>query len=338
MIYEEHLPQGKIVHLVIYHQTDSCQLSAFTEHAFDSIKFIESDQEQIEGPCALISGDCLKEYGLPPFFGESKQLTCFIDYALNDQEGKQEFIHFSESDPNAEYGDIAFNGFGPLDHQHADGLAPTGLYYIPAGRSIRLDQLKSLPIERLELHPRMPRHQKPRPALFLDRDGVINEDTEYLIDPKDLRLKEGIIELIQLANRVQWPVICLTNQSGVARAKFSLDQVEQLHRAIDLQLSLYQAKINHFEISPFHYAKGVGQYKKHSVLRKPYPGMLLKACRHFDLDLEKSVMVGDKESDLLHFSPANTFLLAGAYPLSGTRGTVINNFREVLSFIRNSHK
>lgn len=322
------------MHLVIYHVTDSRQLSSFIDRSFQSIKFIESEPAIIHGPCAIISEQCLKTHRLPTELEDSQHLTCYVDYALNDQHCHSPFVHFTELNPQAEYGEVAINGLGPLDLSHFDGLTPTGLFIIPEGISIHLEQLNCLPIERLKLHPQMPHRETARPALFLDRDGVINEDTEYLIDPKDLRIKDGIVEVIQLANQLKWPVICLTNQSGVARGKFSLTQVESLHQEMKNQLAHQGARIDHFEISPFHYAKGVGEFKKRSVLRKPYPGMLLKACRFFDVELERSVMIGDKESDLLHFSPATTFLLQGAYAL-GAKGRQINNFQEVLNFIRN---
>ena len=323
---------------IVKSQTDNqcskLSMHLSTSHPMHSIKIIEPD-ETMTGP-AWVLCDYTRSIGQfkLPEQPDANGPTCFVDYELNSPVGKKKFITLKEQNAESEYSAISVGKLGTLSADHHDGLAPIGLYFIAGGLKLSMQQLLQSESWSIILSPNYPEHQQLTPALFLDRDGVINEDTEYLIDPKDLRLRPGIEELIAYCNQKKWPVICLTNQSGVARGKFSEEQVHSLHLEIDHRLRELGAKIDLYQLSPFHFRKGIGDYRKYSVLRKPYPGMLLLACRQFAINLDHSWMIGDKDSDILHFSPVKTFLLPGAYPLSNQLGQVINNFREVLNFIR----
>lgn len=134
-------------------------------------------------------------------------------------------------------------------------------------------------------------------AVFLDRDGVINDEIEYLHDPKDLRLISGSASAIRLLNERKIPVIVVTNQAGVARGYYPESQIATLHHALEGMLESEGAHIDRFYYCP-HHPEGQGTYSLDCDCRKPKPGLLLRAAREMNIDLRRSVMVGDKASDL----------------------------------------
>lgn len=133
---------------------------------------------------------------------------------------------------------------------------------------------------------------------FLDRDGTINVDTDYVHKPDEWRFCEGAPEAIRRLNELGFKVVVVTNQSGIIRRKFTLAQVVELHQWVDKQLALYGAHIDAWYIAPWH-------PKLHGMLdhrllhdRKPGTGMFEKALRRFKADPTLSHMAGDKISDL----------------------------------------
>ncbi|MBB6486715.1 HAD-IIIA family hydrolase [Rhizobium lusitanum] len=145
----------------------------------------------------------------------------------------------------------------------------------------------------------IPKLQK-RPALFLDRDGVINEDRGYTFRVGDLKLIDGAIELIRLANDFGAFVIVVTNQAGVARGFYELSDVERFHREIENVLIRNGAFIDAFYVCPFHSEAIVPEYcHPDHPNRKPNPGMLIQALTDWPIDAAKSIMIGDKESDII---------------------------------------
>ena len=138
-----------------------------------------------------------------------------------------------------------------------------------------------------------------RPAVFLDRDGVLIVEAEYLADPSQVRLIPGAAAAVRRLNDAGRPVVVVTNQSGVARGFFPESRVGEVHRHIAaLLLAEAGAVVDHFEYSPYHPTAGVGEYLRDSDCRKPNPGMLLRSAAALDLDLANSWMVGDRRSDL----------------------------------------
>ena len=138
--------------------------------------------------------------------------------------------------------------------------------------------------------------EKRVPALFLDRDGVIIEDTGY-VHGTELKFIERIFPLIERANKHGDPVIVVTNQSGVARGYFTETDVADTHSFIRKYLDAIGLRIDGFYCCPFH-PEGIGEYSgKRSFCRKPEPGMILRACEDFSIDLSRSLMVGDMERD-----------------------------------------
>ncbi len=180
--------------------------------------------------------------------------------------------------------------------------------------------------------------QSPRtPALFLDRDGVINEDTSYLHKPSAVILKEKIVTLIKLANQRSWPVFVLTNQSGVARGKFTEEDVIFINNYIKDILSAEGASISEFIYSPFYFEKAtIDKYKKRSLLRKPNAGMLLNIVKNYNIDLFRSFMVGDKVSDDLDIQGVTTLLIKGRYDLSSfeNKSNIFSSLSDIAKFLK----
>jgi D-glycero-D-manno-heptose 1,7-bisphosphate phosphatase len=137
-----------------------------------------------------------------------------------------------------------------------------------------------------------------RPALFLDRDGTINVDTGYPDNPAAMVLRDGIAPVIETANQRGVPVVVVTNQSGIARGYFGWDAFARVNgRVLDL-LSEKNAFVDMVLACAYHEAgRGALAIADHPM-RKPNPGMLLEAGRQLGLDLERSLIVGDKPADM----------------------------------------
>jgi len=137
-----------------------------------------------------------------------------------------------------------------------------------------------------------------RPAIFLDRDGVVIEGVHYLASPSQVRLIPGAAEAIASLNRAGWPVVIVTNQSGVARGLFDSEAVHAVHRHISNLLVEHHARIEEYYFCPHLETAEVPEYRLDCECRKPKPGMLHQAAAELSLDLAKSWMIGDRESDL----------------------------------------
>ncbi len=137
-----------------------------------------------------------------------------------------------------------------------------------------------------------------RPALFLDRDGVIVEETNYLGDPKDVAMIPAAAATIAAFNRAGVPVVVVTNQSGVARGYFSWADFEAVQAEIAGQLAGHGAHVDAVFACAFH-EKGEGRLAvADHPWRKPAPGMLLEAQARLGVELARSFIVGDKAGDL----------------------------------------
>jgi D-glycero-D-manno-heptose 1,7-bisphosphate phosphatase len=135
-------------------------------------------------------------------------------------------------------------------------------------------------------------------AIFLDRDGTLNEEVDYLSHPEDLRLIPGAARAIARLNRKQIPVIVVTNQSGIGRGVFGWDDYRAVMARLDQLLAQEQAQVDAVYEAP-HHAQGQGEYAvADHPDRKPNPGMLLRAAEDLGLDLSRSWLVGDKAIDL----------------------------------------
>lgn len=139
----------------------------------------------------------------------------------------------------------------------------------------------------------------PRPAAFLDRDGVLNLDVGYPHLEAHLTLVPGAAEAVSRLNQRGFFTVIVTNQSGVARGLFDLETMEAFNALLVRRLAEQGAVIDAVYACPYH-DTAVDPRWRHSDHpdRKPNPGMILRAVAEHDLDLARSLMVGDRESDM----------------------------------------
>lgn len=134
-------------------------------------------------------------------------------------------------------------------------------------------------------------------AVFLDRDGTINVEKEYLYRAEEFEFIPGVPEAIRLLNQAGLMVVVVTNQSGIARGFYTEEDVEALHRHISSELARFGAHVDAWLYCPHHPA-GRGSYALPCDCRKPLPGMLKDAARRYGIDLQNSTMIGDKLADI----------------------------------------
>ncbi|MBB4348723.1 D-glycero-alpha-D-manno-heptose-1,7-bisphosphate 7-phosphatase [Aliirhizobium cellulosilyticum] len=136
-----------------------------------------------------------------------------------------------------------------------------------------------------------------RPALFLDRDGVINVDCGYPSKPSDIIIIEDIIPTIRLANEAGWPVVVVTNQSGIARGYFTWSDFAAVTAHIDAELDQRGARIDAVLACGYHQVGHAPLNVANHPMRKPQSGMFVEAQRNFKINLKQSIMIGDKITD-----------------------------------------
>jgi D-glycero-D-manno-heptose 1,7-bisphosphate phosphatase len=135
-------------------------------------------------------------------------------------------------------------------------------------------------------------------AVFLDRDGTLVEEVNYLSRADQVRLLPGAAAAVRRVNEAGARVVVVTNQSGVARGYFPEERVAEVHARVSAVLAGQGAKVDAYYYCPHHAADGVGAYRVDCDCRKPKSGMLLTAARDLGLDLTRSWMIGDKVCDL----------------------------------------
>lgn len=157
-----------------------------------------------------------------------------------------------------------------------------------------------------------------KPALFLDRDGVINYDHGYVCRIEDFKFLDGIFELVSFFKAKGYLVIIITNQAGIGRGYYTVDQFGSLMEWVLAQFDAKNAGIDGYYFCPFHPEAALDDYKRDSFDRKPNPGMLLKAVNDFGLSLHSSVFIGDNFSDMVagaRASVGNCFLYDPSYKI-----------------------
>lgn len=137
-----------------------------------------------------------------------------------------------------------------------------------------------------------------RPGILLDRDGTIIVDHGYVGSVDRVEFIGGAAEAIARFNRAHLPVAVVTNQAGVARGLYGIDDVAIVHKYIAEHLAEHQAHVDLFLFSPYHPAGTVEAYARPSEDRKPGPGMANAAAAALDLDLAASWVVGDRPEDV----------------------------------------
>lgn len=135
-------------------------------------------------------------------------------------------------------------------------------------------------------------------ALFLDRDGIINVDKNYVHRPEDFEFVDGIFELCRIGQQQGYRPVVITNQAGIGRGYYSEADFHALTEWMMERFAEQGIRIEKVYFCPFHPEHGIGQYRCESDFRKPNPGMILQARAELNLDLAASILVGDKESDI----------------------------------------
>jgi D-glycero-D-manno-heptose 1,7-bisphosphate phosphatase len=137
-----------------------------------------------------------------------------------------------------------------------------------------------------------------RPAVFFDRDGVLNVDKAYVHRSEDFEWIAGAREAIKLCNDRGYLTFVVTNQAGVARGYYGTEAVENLHHWMSRELAEVGAHIDEFQYCPYHEDGVVAEWRQPSDRRKPAPGMILDCLKGWPVRKESSLLVGDMPHDL----------------------------------------
>jgi D-glycero-D-manno-heptose 1,7-bisphosphate phosphatase len=166
----------------------------------------------------------------------------------------------------------------------------------------------------------MGRHKR---AIFIDRDGTLNEEVGYLRSLDDLRLCAGAAEAVRQLNQAGWLAIVLTNQSGVARGLFPESFLAEVHGEVQRQLAAAGARLDAFYYCPhlvvgageWETGEGLSQYRVECDCRKPKPGLIARAAADFGIDVAHSFVIGDRYRDvaLAHAAGAQGVLVLTGY-------------------------
>jgi D-glycero-D-manno-heptose 1,7-bisphosphate phosphatase len=137
-----------------------------------------------------------------------------------------------------------------------------------------------------------------RPAAFIDRDGTLTEEVGYVNHPRRLRLLPRSAEAIRRLNAASIPAVVVTNQAGVARGYFSDEVLNQVNAALVAHLKEAGAHLDGLYVCTHHPAEGEPPFRAACDCRKPAPGLVRRAAEELLLDPARSIVVGDKPSDL----------------------------------------
>lgn len=168
-----------------------------------------------------------------------------------------------------------------------------------------------------------------KPALFLDRDGVINVEKDYLHKIEDFEFIDGIIDLCRHFQDLGFLIIVVTNQSGIARKYYTESDFNKL-----TEWMLEQFRKKNINISNVYHCPHHPDIDGLCSCRKPEPGMLLQAQKDFDIDLENSVLVGDKERDIeaaLNAGVKKTYLFDESKSIKQSKASkIVHKLQEIL--------
>jgi len=166
-----------------------------------------------------------------------------------------------------------------------------------------------------------------KPALFLDRDGVINVEKNYLYKIEDFEFIEGIFELCHKYQDLGYLIIVVTNQSGIARGYYSEDDFSDLTRWMVDVFAREGITVTDLYHCPHH-----PDISGLCSCRKPEPGMLLKAAEEHHIDMEHSLLVGDSERDILaaHRAGVRESYLLSSEAIKSEANKIIKDLKELL--------
>jgi D-glycero-D-manno-heptose 1,7-bisphosphate phosphatase len=173
---------------------------------------------------------------------------------------------------------------------------------------------------------------KKNKALFLDRDGIINEDVAYAYRPDQIKFLEPVFALCKAAVAKGYLVIVVTNQSGIARGYFSEEDVNSLHAWMAGEFLKRGIPITAFYYCPYHLKGSVEKYRMDSDLRKPRPGMVIQAALDYNIDISRSIMIGDKSSDRIQIPDLKCVIVKSQYTEDGEYD--VDSLEEVASYLQ----
>jgi len=174
-----------------------------------------------------------------------------------------------------------------------------------------------------------------RPALFLDRDGVINVEKNYVHHIEDFEFIDGIFDVCRVATEKSMPIVVVTNQAGIGRGYYSETQFLKLTDWMRARFEEKRTPVAAVHYCPFHPQHGVGSYRKESFDRKPNPGMLLRARDELGLDMGRSILIGDRGSDIVAAKAAGVGLtvLLGTDVDNAAPGRVVVSLHEACTLL-----
>jgi len=137
-----------------------------------------------------------------------------------------------------------------------------------------------------------------KPAIFIDRDGVLNEDLAYVFKPEDINWTPGVFEFCKSALLSGYCLVVITNQSGIARGYYSETEFLDLTRWFHNAFAQRSAPLTSTWYCPHHPEFGATDGGTECSCRKPKPGLILAASEFYDFDLTRSIMIGDRQRDI----------------------------------------
>ena len=161
-------------------------------------------------------------------------------------------------------------------------------------------------------------------AVFIDRDGVINDDTGhyYIYKPEDFKLNNGVIEGLKLLSDAGFLLIIISNQGGVAKGIYTVKDIDKVHNKLSVELKKHSLKIDAIYFCPHH------ESVSDCDCRKPKPGMILDAIKKFEINPENSFLIGDSERDIIAGEKAGLkrcFLIEKNSSIASVCKQIVNN-------------
>jgi D-glycero-D-manno-heptose 1,7-bisphosphate phosphatase len=135
-------------------------------------------------------------------------------------------------------------------------------------------------------------------AVFMDRDGTINVEVQYLCNADEFQLIPGVAQALKRLKDAGFLLVVVTNQSGVGRGLYDEAALNAVHERMHQDLASFGASIDACYFCPHHPEHALGHYRQECACRKPLPGMLHQAAEELDIDLASSFMIGDKLGDI----------------------------------------
>ena len=272
----------------------------------------------------VINGDTFFDidYNLLEDFGKDKPCTMALRYT-------KDIERYGFVDINDSYKVKSFIEKGNLPSDKIDGYINGGIYYVKKSaikeyaekfnaefisfeteifpKLINSNKLYAIPLggcfidigipddyyKAQDLIPDWMKKQT-KPALFIDKDGTIIENTEYPYG-KNFKIIESTISIVQTYYQKNFYIIMITNQAGIAKNKFDLQGMQEGLEGIKEFYKTKGVLFDDIEFCPYHKDGVIKEYSYDTLLRKPNPGMIVTACEKFKMDLKNSVMVGDKK-------------------------------------------